>query len=130
MGGFPRTRITVTNHPFGVCGVDYTEPIQIKESKSRGWVYIWMAFVTIFVFFQREWYIQNWYPNWRINVLYLHSNNLLESTPYYIYSNNATTFVGAKRQLQEVYEFMTVTITLHLKQHSKFVRSIKEKIIL
>ncbi|XP_029174047.1 uncharacterized protein LOC114942768 [Nylanderia fulva] len=105
MGSLPSSRVT-PSRPFAHCGVDYADPITLREENRRNarnskvYIAIFMCFTT------------------KATHIEVVSNLTTESflgafkrfisqrgKPIQMYSDNRTTFVGAQRQLKELYEF-------------------------
>ncbi|GFT28223.1 integrase catalytic domain-containing protein [Trichonephila clavipes] len=75
MGDLQTQRFT-PSRPFSVCGVDYAGPINILRYRGRG-AKTTKGYIALFK----------------------------RSTPKHIYCDNGTTFVGARRKLQEIFKF-------------------------
>jgi len=103
MGNLPRDRITCSR-PFSRCGVDFAGPILIKSSLRRnapcdkGYISIFVCFATKAIHIEL--------------VSDLTTKTFLQTLNRFfdrrgrcavIYSDNATNFVGARRQLRDVY---------------------------
>lgn len=105
MGSLPAGHVTVSK-PFAHCGVDYAGPVSIKEGKRRNAKYS-KAYVAIFVCFAtRAVHIEL--------VSDLTSDAFIAAFKRFIsrrgksskmYSDNGTTFVGARNQNKELYDF-------------------------
>ncbi|CAK9816560.1 hypothetical protein ANTQUA_LOCUS9005 [Anthophora quadrimaculata] len=101
MGQFPKNRVTV-NRPFLIAGVDYCGPIHIKERKHRNLKKI-KVYIAVFVCFStKAVHIEL--------VSDLTSDAFLAALRRFfarrgkssdIYSDNATNFLGADRELRE-----------------------------
>lgn len=107
-GDLPASRVTAYQRPFTITGIDYAGPIMIKESKRRGRVPISKAYIALFVCF---------------NTKALHLELVTDLTTECfmaalrrftarrgicarIFSDNRTNFVGAARELKEIYQFL------------------------
>ncbi|KMQ90228.1 hypothetical protein RF55_10034, partial [Lasius niger] len=108
MGDIPEARIAGFLRPFAVSGVDYAGPLKIRESRRRGRAHISKAYVAVFVCF---------------NTKAVHLELITDLTTEaflaalrrftgrrgicsHLYSDNATNFVGASRELKDIYEFL------------------------
>lgn len=49
MGELPAAQVNGWNPPFAIAGVDYTSPVQIRESRHRGRMHISKGYIAIFV---------------------------------------------------------------------------------
>lgn len=106
MGNLPASRITVAR-PFTTCGVDYAGPLTIRECKRRNARHT-KAYICIFVCFATK----------AIHIELvsdLTSDSFLAALkrfvsrrgkPSSIFSDNGTNFVGASRQMSEIYDFL------------------------
>lgn len=108
MGDLPKARITGFIRPFAISGVDYAGPLRVRESRRRGRVHISKAYVALFVCF---------------NSKAVHLELVTDLTEAFmaalrrftgrrgicsqLHSDNATNFVGAAKELKEVYEFLS-----------------------
>ncbi|GFU92673.1 integrase catalytic domain-containing protein [Trichonephila clavipes] len=105
MDDLPTHRVT-PSRPFSVCGVDYAGPINILRYRGRGakttkgYIALFVSFVTKALHLEL--------------VSDLTSEALIASlkrfcarrgAPKHIYCDNGTTFVGARRKLQEIFKF-------------------------
>lgn len=107
MGDLPKARIT-PSRPFNICGTDYAGPFNIKLNKLRGNQRILKAYLCIFVcFVTKAVHIEI--------VTDLSTNSFLNCFKRFIarrgkcshiYSDNGTNYVGAKNDLQEVFNFL------------------------
>lgn len=94
--------------PFSVTRVDYAGPIQFRESKRRGRIPISKAYIAVFVCFS-------------IKAVYLELVTELTTEAFLaalrrfisrcglcaqLYSDNETNFIGASRDLEEIYAFL------------------------
>nr|XP_012235935.1 PREDICTED: uncharacterized protein LOC105680081 [Linepithema humile] len=108
MADLPKTKVTATSRPFTVTGIDYAGPFQMKESRRRGRVHVAKAYVAVFVCFStRTVHLEL--------VTALTTEAFLAALRRFVarkgicsqlYSDNATNFVGAARELREVYDFL------------------------
>jgi hypothetical protein len=105
MGDLPEPRV-VPSRPFGL---DYAGPLKIKMDKGRGRVKTTKAYICIFVCMAiKAVHIEL--------VCDLTTDSFLNALKRFIarrglccniYSDNATNFVGANKQLKEFYQFLT-----------------------
>lgn len=104
MGSLPPGRVTISR-PFYHCGVDYAGPLMLRESRRRNARNI-KAYVAIFVCFATKAVhietVSDLTSDAFIGALKRFVSR--RGKPAHIYSDNATTFVGAHRQLREFYE--------------------------
>ncbi|XP_050063272.1 uncharacterized protein LOC114130946 [Aphis gossypii] len=103
MGNLPRDRITY-NRPFSRCGVDFAGPIMIKSSLRRnapcdkGYISIFVCFATKAIHIEL---VSDLTTKTFLQTLNRFFDRRGRSAV--IYSDNATNFVGARRQLQDVF---------------------------
>ncbi|GFV35051.1 integrase catalytic domain-containing protein [Trichonephila clavipes] len=104
MGDLPTHRVTPSS-PFSVCGVDYAGPINILRYRGRG-AKTTKGYITLFVcFVTKALHLEL--------VRDLTSEAFIASlkrfcarrAPKHIHCDNGTTFVGARRKLQEIFKF-------------------------
>lgn len=105
MGSLPAGRVT-PSRPFTHCGVDYAGPVILREGKRRN-ARNNKAYIAIFVCFATK--------ATHIEVVSdLTTDSFLgafkrfiarRGRPSRMYSDNGTTFVGAQKQIKELYEF-------------------------
>ncbi|XP_070528960.1 uncharacterized protein [Cardiocondyla obscurior] len=129
MADMPGSRVTIAR-PFTHTGVDYAGPIMIKEGKRRN-ARLTKAYIAIFVC---------------LTVKAMHIELVTDLTteaflgafkrfiarrgkPNCIYSDNGTTFVGAKRELKELREFINHDQTRALTREFLCKREIEWKFI-
>lgn len=107
MGDLPLDRVS-PNRPFSACGIDYAGPISILKHRGRG-AKTTKGYIAFFICFATK-------------ALHLELVSDLSSeafiaslrrfcarrgTPNSIYSDNGTTFVGAKRKLSDLFKFVS-----------------------
>ncbi|KAL6421661.1 hypothetical protein ACFW04_014478 [Cataglyphis niger] len=85
MGSLSDSRVTVSK-PFSHCRVDYAGPVILREGKRRN-ACNQKAYIAIFVCFA-------------IKAVHIELGK-----PTHMYLDNGTTFVGAQKQLKELYDF-------------------------
>lgn len=105
MGSLPASRVTVSRS-FSQCGVDYAGPVILQEGKRRN-ARNHKAYVAIFVCFATK--------SVHIELVSdLTSDSFIGAfkrfmsrrrKPAHMFFDNGTTFVGALKQLKELYEF-------------------------
>lgn len=108
MGDLPPLRVKAFVRPFTTTGVDYAGPLQLRESRRRGRVHVSKAYVAVFTCFSTK-------------AIHLELVSDLTTEAFLaalsrftarrglcsqIFSDNGTNFVGASRQLDEVYAFL------------------------
>ncbi|XP_018407562.1 PREDICTED: uncharacterized protein LOC108783489 [Cyphomyrmex costatus] len=129
MSDLPKDRLQGTVRPFAVSGVDYAGPIQIREGRRRGRIPLMKGYIALFVCFHTK-------------AVHLEAVTDLTTEAFLaalrrftsrrglcttLYSDNATNFVGAARELKEVYQFIKdqtdeIEARLALKSiHWKFI---------
>ncbi|XP_018371866.1 PREDICTED: uncharacterized protein LOC108766835 [Trachymyrmex cornetzi] len=109
MADLPKDRVTESWRPFLISGVDYAGLLQMRESRRRGKFPVVKVYVAIFVCFStRAVHLEL--------VTALTTEAFMAALRRFItrrgmcsqlYSDNATNFVGAARELREIYEFLT-----------------------
>jgi len=109
MGDLPRARVTGFMRPFTISGMDYTGPLQIREGRRRERVPISKAYIALFICFNtKATHIEL--------VLDLTTEAFMAALNRFtgrrgicsqLYSDDATNFVGAARELKELYGFLT-----------------------
>lgn len=117
MGSLPTSRVTVSR-PFSHYGVDYAGPIILREGKRRN-ARNHKAYISIFVCFATK--------GVHIELVSdLTSENFIDTLRRFIsrrgksaciYSDNGTAFVGANRQLKDLYDFINDNQTQSGIQH-------------
>ncbi|XP_011330037.2 uncharacterized protein LOC105275084 [Ooceraea biroi] len=106
MGSLPASRTTASK-PFSKCGVDYAGPLFLKENKrrnarsSKAYISIFVCFVTKAVHIEL---VSDLTSEAFIAALKRFISR--RGKPSHIYSDNGTTFVGTKRHLEEVFQFL------------------------
>lgn len=108
MGDLPTARVTGYVRPFTISGVDYAGPIQIRESRRRGRTHTSKAYIALFICFNtKAVHIEL--------VTDLTTESFLAALRRFIgrrgnclqlYSDNATNFTGAARELTDIYDFV------------------------
>lgn len=108
MGDLPESRVTGFMRPFTTCGVDYAGPIQIRESRRRGRINISKAYIALFICFNTKAVHIELVTNLTTECFLaaLHRFTGRRGICSRIFSDNGTNFIGAERELNEVYEFL------------------------
>lgn len=108
MGNLPASRVCNVSRPFTITGIDYAGPIQIREHKRRGRVLLTKGYIAIFVCFTTKAIhielVSDLTTDTFIAALrrFVARRGMCKE----IYSDNATNFQGANRQLREIYDFL------------------------
>lgn len=125
MGNLPTERICGYSRPFTTCGVDYAGPIQIKEARrskgrqntSKGYIAVFICFTTKAVHLEL--------------VSSLTTEAFLAALKRFfarrgvssqIFSDNATNFPAANKELKEIYELIN-------KNHTKITSELANKTV-
>lgn len=105
MGSLPSSRVT-PSRPFVHCGVDYVGPITVREGNRRNSRNN-KAYIAIFVCFATKAMHIELVSNLTTEAFLGAFKRFIarRGKPSQMYSDNGTTFVGAQRQLKELYEF-------------------------
>ncbi|XP_024887039.1 uncharacterized protein LOC112464327 [Temnothorax curvispinosus] len=121
MGDLSKERVRGSVKPFTNVGVDYAGPLQVRESRRRGRVHTSKAWIAVFTCFATK-------ATHLELVTELSTQAFLAALRRFvarrgicsqIVSDNRTNFIGAARELREVYEFLEReqrTISDHLTQ--------------
>lgn len=124
MGDLPKARVQRYARPFSVTGIYYAGPIQLRESKRRGRIFITKVYVAVFICFS-------------IKAVHLELVTDLTTESFLaalrrftarrglctqLYSDNGTNFVGASRELEEIYTFL-------VKAESKITEDLADRCI-
>lgn len=106
MGSLSASRVTVSR-PFSHCGVDYAGPIILREGKRRN-SRNHKAYISVFVCFATKAVHLEVVSDLTTDVFLAALKRLIarRGRPDQMYSDNATTFVGARKQIKEFYEFL------------------------
>lgn len=109
MADLPKARLEEFSRPFDRCGIDYAGPFQLRENKRRGRVPMAKAYVAVFVCFSTKAVHIELVSSLTTEAFLaaLRRFAARRGTPSHSYSDNATNFVGADRDLTEVFEFLT-----------------------
>ncbi|GFW90786.1 integrase catalytic domain-containing protein [Trichonephila clavipes] len=105
MGDLPTHRVT-PSRPFSVCGVDYSGPINILGYRGRGakttkgYIALFVCFVTKALHLELVSDLTS-----EAFIASLKRFCARRGAPKHIYCDNGTTFVGARRKLQEIFKF-------------------------
>lgn len=112
MGPLPAPRVTVSR-PFSHCGVDYAGPVTLREGNRRN-SRNRKAYIAVFVCFATKAVHLEVVSDLTTDAFIAALKRLISrrGKPNQMHSDNATTFVGAQRQLKELYEFLRADETL------------------
>jgi hypothetical protein len=106
MGNLPKSRVEPTR-PFSISGVDYAGPIYIKECRGRSKRTV-KAYICVFVCFSTKAVhlelVGDLTTQTFLNALKRFISR--RGHVYHLYSDNATNFVGANRELLELRTFL------------------------
>jgi len=106
MADLPKQRVTISR-PFTNTGVDYAGPIHIKESKRRN-ARMLKAYISVFVCFATKAVHLEIVSDLTSEAFLAALKRFMSrrGRPACIYSDNGTTFVGANKQIKEMYELV------------------------
>lgn len=106
MGNLPASRLAPTR-AFLVCGVDYAGPFAIKDRRTRG-AKLMKAYVCLFVCFSKKAIHLELVGDLSTEAFLaaLRRFTSRRGKPTDIYSDNGTNFVGANRELAELFKFL------------------------
>ncbi|XP_011858073.1 PREDICTED: uncharacterized protein LOC105555658, partial [Vollenhovia emeryi] len=108
MGDLPKQRVTGLGRPFRSTGVDYAGPLQLRESRRRGRIHISKGYIAIFTCLSTK-AVHIELVSDLTTEAYLAALNRFTARRGIcskIFSDNGTNFVGAARELKEVYTFL------------------------
>ncbi|XP_043286900.1 uncharacterized protein [Venturia canescens] len=108
MGDLPSKRVQGSLKPFTNTGVDYVGPVQVRESRRRGRVHIRKAWIAVFTCLATkamhlELVSELTTEGFLATLRRFVARRGICST---IFSDNGSNFVGASRELKEVYTFL------------------------
>jgi len=108
MGDLPEARVAGFKYPFTICGVDYAGPIQIRESRRRGRIPTSKTYNALFICFHTKAIHLELVTNLTTEgfLAALHRFTDRRGICSRIFSDNGTNFVGAARELSELYDFL------------------------
>ncbi|XP_071578771.1 uncharacterized protein [Temnothorax nylanderi] len=106
MGSLPESRVTVSR-AFTHCGVDYAGPVILREGKRRN-SRNHKAYISVFVCFATKAVHLELVSDLTTDSFIAALKRLISrrGKPERIYSDNATNFVGAQRQIKELYNLL------------------------
>lgn len=105
MGSLPASRVKISR-PFAHCGVDYAGPVVLREGKRRN-ARNHKAYIAIFICFATKAVHVEVVSDLTTDSFLGAFKRLIarRGKPVHMYSDNGTTFVGAQKQLKELYDF-------------------------
>ncbi|XP_071652185.1 uncharacterized protein [Temnothorax longispinosus] len=105
MGSLPASRVTVSR-PFSRTGIDYAGPVILREGKRRN-ARNHKAYIAIFVCFATKAVHIELVSDLTSDAFLAAFKRFISrrGKPSHMYSDNGTTFVGAQKQLKELYDF-------------------------
>ncbi|XP_011858887.1 PREDICTED: uncharacterized protein LOC105556404 [Vollenhovia emeryi] len=106
MGSLPSGRVTASK-PFSHCGVDYAGPVSLKEGKRRN-ARIHKAYISIFVCFATKAVHIELVSDLTSEAFLATLRRFIarRGKPVCMYSDNGTNFVGANKQIKELYDLV------------------------
>ncbi|XP_011862076.1 PREDICTED: uncharacterized protein LOC105558778, partial [Vollenhovia emeryi] len=106
MGSLPASRVNVSR-PFTHCGIDYAGPVILREGKRRN-SRNHKAYIAVFVCFATKAVHLEIVSDLTTDAFIASLKRLISrrDKPRCIYSDNATTFVGAQKQIKELYDWL------------------------
>lgn len=123
MGNLPTARVTMGDRPFSTSGVDYCGPFAVRQGKGRGRIKTTKGYLAVFICFASK-------------AIHLELVSDLTTEAFLgalrrftsrrgicsdLYSDNGTNFVGANRELQQIFTFIREneqTIALELSKQN------------
>ncbi|GFX86177.1 integrase catalytic domain-containing protein [Trichonephila clavipes] len=107
MGDLPAHKVT-PSRPYSVCGVDYAGPINILRYRSRG-AKTTKGYIALFVCLATKALHLELVSDltYEAFIASLKPFCTRREVPKHIYSDNGTTFVGARRKLLEIFNFVS-----------------------
>ncbi|XP_071574572.1 uncharacterized protein, partial [Temnothorax nylanderi] len=108
MGDLPAQRVSGFSRPFVTTGVDYAGPLQIRETRRRGRVHVSKGYVAVFTCFSTKAVHLELVTDLTTEafIAALRRFTARRGICSQLFSDNATNFVGAARELKEIYEFL------------------------
>ncbi|XP_018311229.1 uncharacterized protein, partial [Mycetomoellerius zeteki] len=106
MGSLPTPRVNCSR-PFSHCGIDYAGPVNVKEGRRRN-SRIHKAYIAVFVCFATKAVHLELVSDLTTNAFIAALKRLISrrGKPQRMYSDNATTFVGAQGNIKQLYDFL------------------------
>ncbi|XP_018375980.1 PREDICTED: uncharacterized protein LOC108769465 [Trachymyrmex cornetzi] len=122
MGDIPAERIRGFSRSFTITGVDYAGPFQVRESRHRGKIHVSKGYVAIFICFATKAVHLEMVTDLTTEAFLaaLQRFTARRGLCAQIHSDNGTNFVGAARELKELYEFL-------MKQGTKIETNLAEQ---
>ncbi|XP_043271219.1 uncharacterized protein [Venturia canescens] len=108
MGDLPAQRVCGFVRPFVTTGIDYAGPIQIRESRRRGRIHVCKGYIAVFTCFSTKAVHLELVTELTTEAFLaaLRRFTARRGVCSQLFSDNATNFVGAARELKEIYEFL------------------------
>ena len=108
MADLPKNRLTENLRPFTKTGIDYAGPIIIKESRRRGRVHTSKAYIAVFICLNLKAIHLELVSDLTSEAFIAALTRFISRRSICNESNldNGTTFVGADRELKEMYDFV------------------------
>lgn len=108
MGDIPAERVRGFVRPFASTGVDYAGPLQIRE-RRRGRTHISKGYVAVFTYFSTKAVHLEIVTSLTTEAVIAALNRFTARRGLCtrMFSDNGTNFVGAARELEEIYKFLT-----------------------
>lgn len=108
MGDLPPQRVSGFTRPFVSTGINYAGPLQIRESRRRGKIHLSKGYVAVFTCFSTKAVHLELVTELTTEAFLaaLRRFTARRGICSQLFSDNATNFVGAARELKEVYEFL------------------------
>lgn len=109
MGNLPSERICGYSRPFTTCGVDYAGPIHLKEArKSRGRQNISKGYIAVFICFTTKAVHLELVSSLTTEAFLAALKRFFarRGVSSQIFSDNATNFTAANKELKEIYELV------------------------
>lgn len=108
MGDLPAQRVSGFTRPFETTGVDYAGPLQIRESRRRGRIHVSKGYIAVFTCFSTKAVHLELVTELTTEAFLaaLRRFTARRGICSQLFSDNATNFIGAARDLKEIYEFL------------------------
>ncbi|XP_071579872.1 uncharacterized protein [Temnothorax nylanderi] len=108
MGDLPKQRVIGFDRPFRSTGVDYAGPLQLRESQRKGRLHLSKGYIAIFTCLSTKAVHIELVSDMTTEAFLAALNRFTARRGICseIFSDNGTNFVGASRELKEVYTFL------------------------